>query len=147
MRAEDIPLLKEVMRKDYSFPPRAFVLAPLDNMIWDRRLIKEVFDFDYRWEVYKPLSERQYGYYVLPVMCGNQFVARFEPGLDKKKQELIIKNWWWEPGMTRTAQMDELLSEGFRQFMNFTGVNSVRLEEAIHAEQLPDLAWLVRLEI
>jgi uncharacterized protein YcaQ len=147
MRAEDLPLLMEVMRKDYSFPPRAFVLAPLDNLIWDRRLIKEVFDFDYRWEVYKPLSERQFGYYVLPVMCGNRFVARFEPGLDKKKRELIIKNWWWEPGMTRSAQMDELLSEGFRQFMNFTGVNSVRLEEAIHAEQLPDLDWLVRLEI
>lgn len=145
MRAEDVLLLDEVRREDYTYPTRAFVLAPLDNLIWDRRLIKECFDFDYRWEVYKPLLERKFGYYVLPVMCGNQFVARFEPGLDKKKKELVIKNWWWEPGIAKTAQMNELLSEGFRQFMDFLGVKSVRLEEAISPEQQLELAWLASL--
>ncbi|MFC5650637.1 winged helix-turn-helix domain-containing protein [Paenibacillus solisilvae] len=145
MRAADLPLLTKVLREDYSYPSRAFILAPLDNLIWDRRLIKELFDFDYRWEVYKPLQERQYGYYVLPVMCGNRFAARFEPGLDKKKKELVIKNWWWEPGITVSAQMVERLSEGFRQFMDFLGVKSVRLEAVFSPEQQEDLTWLAAL--
>ncbi len=128
IRAKDMPVLDEVLTKEYTYMARAFVLAPLDNMLWDRRLIKELFDFDYRWEVYKPAVERQFGYYVLPVMCEDRFIGRFEPGLDKKKNELIIKNWWWEPGISRTTRMNDLLHECFKQFMCYLGVKSVRFE-------------------
>ncbi|MFD1906211.1 DNA glycosylase AlkZ-like family protein [Paenibacillus rhizoplanae] len=44
----------------------AAALAPLDNLLWDRELILQLFGFQYRWEVYKPVLEREYGYYVLP---------------------------------------------------------------------------------
>lgn len=77
---------------------RACVLAPLDNLLWDRRLILELFGFDYRWEVYKPAAERKYGYYVLPVAVGGRFVARFEPNKQRGSEPLTIKQWWWEEG-------------------------------------------------
>lgn len=92
----------------YSF---AAVLAPLDNLIWDRELIRQLFGFHYRWEVYKPALEREYGYYVLPLLYNDRFIARFEPVMDKKSQTLNIMNWWWEPGEHLTPEMLPALGE------------------------------------
>lgn len=74
------------------------VLAALDNILWDRKLVEELFDFSYSWEVYVPKEKRKYGYYVLPVLYGNDLVARFEPEPLKQSGKLTIKNWWWEEG-------------------------------------------------
>ncbi|NLG24866.1 MAG: hypothetical protein GX558_05890 [Clostridiales bacterium] len=76
-------------------PPVGRVIAPLDNLMWDRRLIEALFGFRYRWEVYVPADKREYGYYVLPVMLGDRFAARFEPS-PWRGGPLSIKNWWWE---------------------------------------------------
>jgi len=113
-----------------TLAPSARILAPLDNMLWDRRLVKELFDFDYRWEVYKPQSERTYGYYVLPVLYGDRFVARFEPGFDKKTRTLVIKNWWWEKDIQNskskpTKAMQRELTKCFRRFAAFLGAEKV----------------------
>jgi uncharacterized protein len=142
IRTEDMPLLNEVTQEKYDYPARAFILAPLDNMIWDRRLIKELFGFEYRWEVYKPAAERQYGYYVLPVMCEDQFVGRFEPVMDRKNKQLIIKNWWWEPDIIKNERLFDLLKTCFEQFIRFSGAKTVRLEGAFARGELPELEWL-----
>jgi len=95
MRSEDRTILAEAM-SDESPNERASVIAPLDNLIWDRTLISELFGFDYRWEVYKPAALRQYGYYVLPVVYGDRFVARFDPVKSSKNTPLAYHGWWWE---------------------------------------------------
>lgn len=141
IRSSEEVLLNEVISGGCSSAPRAWILAPLDNLIWDRRLIKELFDFDYRWEVYKPAAERQYGYYVLPVMYEKQFVGRFEPAFDKKKKSLMIKNWWWEDGTVPTKGMQNSLRQAFEQFMKYAGALSIQLEASV-LQQLGDLAWL-----
>lgn len=68
------------------------VLAPLDPLLWDRRLIKDCFDFDYVWEVYKPANQRRWGYYVCPLLWGEQLIGR----LECKREESILKllNVW-----------------------------------------------------
>lgn len=92
------PLAAAGEKRAAGRPMRACVLAPLDNLLWDRRLILELYGFDYRWEVYKPAAERKYGYYVLPVAADGHFVARFEPEKQRGRQPLVIKQWWWEEG-------------------------------------------------
>lgn len=64
---EEVSLLQEGLN-GIDVKPQASFIAPLDNLLWDRKLIKEIFGFEYIWEVYKPVSERRYGYYVLPVL-------------------------------------------------------------------------------
>ncbi|MDR0313883.1 MAG: winged helix DNA-binding domain-containing protein, partial [Treponema sp.] len=62
IRRKDVSLLNK--KDDYDEAIR--ILAPLDNMLWDRLLVKKLFDFEYTWEVYVPEAKRKYGYYVLP---------------------------------------------------------------------------------
>lgn len=124
IRSEYRGLLEEAMQNN-KFKTRGAIIAPLDNLLWDRRLIQELFDFEYRWEVYKPAAERQYGYYVLPVLYGDRFVARFEPVLDKKTNTLNIKGWWWEAGVKPTEKMRRDLKKTVAEFMHFTGADNI----------------------
>ncbi|NBC29918.1 MAG: hypothetical protein GVY29_07990, partial [Spirochaetes bacterium] len=69
-------------------------LAPLDALLWDREAVRYLYDFDYVWEVYKPAADRRYGYYVLPIMCGDRFVGRVDSRLDGGVWR--IHRVWWE---------------------------------------------------
>jgi uncharacterized protein YcaQ len=46
----DIPLLDSMIKPNKQ-TPRASLMAPLDNLLWDRNMLRELFDFEYRWEV------------------------------------------------------------------------------------------------
>lgn len=127
MRSEDKPRLSQTLDSD-SPSPRATVMAPLDNLLWDRRLAKELFDFDYVWEVYKPVAERRWGYYVLPILYGDRFVARFEPGRDKESGALMIKNWWWESGIIPSKRMRSALRRCFKRFLRYLGTDALRMD-------------------
>jgi uncharacterized protein YcaQ len=107
----------------------------LDNLMWDRRYLHELFDFEYRWEVYKPVAERRWGYYVLPVLCGDRFVARFEPGRENRDQTLTIANWWWEPGVKSTEALSAALEACFARFLGFLGQERLRVDPELAEKQ------------
>ncbi|HNT54999.1 MAG TPA: crosslink repair DNA glycosylase YcaQ family protein [Anaerolineaceae bacterium] len=104
---------------------QAAFLAPLDNLLWDRKLVRWVFDFDYIWEVYKPAHLRRYGYYVLPVLYGDHFVARFEPKYDRQSRRLTIQNWWWEEGASPDAAMQEALDRAVQDFGTYLNATEI----------------------
>jgi uncharacterized protein YcaQ len=139
MRSSDKPCLDKILHSTAG-STRTAIIAPLDNLLWDRRLVKELFDFEYRWEVYKPANERSYGYYVLPVLYGDRFIARFEPGRDKKNGALAIKNWWWEPGVNLPDGVYPELTNCFRKFAAYLGMERIQLEGELVKKK--DLDWL-----
>lgn len=138
--AEQEPLLDRICA-GRRVPRIAAVLAPLDNLLWDRNLIRQLFGFDYTWEVYKPVRERQYGYYVLPVLYGDRFVARIEPTYDRTSGTLSISNWWWEQDIHRSDSMDTALQHGLGRLGAFLGAQDIRLDGA--AAQQKDLYRLI----
>jgi uncharacterized protein YcaQ len=73
---------------------RMRILAPLDPLMWDRKLVQQVFGFDYVWEVYKPKTQRKWGYYVMPILHRGRLVARFEA--DRDNGRMRIENLWVE---------------------------------------------------
>lgn len=77
MLSGDEPLM-EMARSGEAYTSRCELIAPLDNMIWDRKLMEALFDFSYTWEIYVTHAKRKYGYYVLPVLMGECFVGRIE---------------------------------------------------------------------
>ena len=131
--------LDSVMESDAPLP-RAAILAPLDNLLWERELVTQLFDFDYTWEVYKPIPERKYGYYVLPILYGDRFIARFEPGRDKRNGALTIKNWWWEPGATPTTEMHTVLRDCFKRFLGYLSTEKLQVDRTLVKRE--GLDWL-----
>lgn len=110
-------------------------LAPLDNIIWDRKLTREIFDFDYTWEVYKPIDKRKYGYYVLPVLYGDKLVARFEPEIHRGKGPLIIKNWWWEESFKVTNDCIDSVKEALDKFCKYLKADGISKDSLIKIEK------------
>ncbi len=83
----------------------AAVLGPLDPLVWDRRLLRDAFDFDYLWEVYKPAAQRRWGYYVCPLLLGGTLTARVE-GRRAGKVLRIERRW----GVADERQVDRALA-------------------------------------
>jgi len=128
VRSEDVPNLEKAA-KATSMPKEAAIIAPLDNLMWDRKSLNWLFDFEYIWEVYKPKEKRQYGYYVLPVIYGDRFVARFQPTLDKKSRHLTIQNWWWEKDVKPDAEMENALDGCLLDFGVYLEAESVEFNK------------------
>ncbi|HEX7003428.1 MAG TPA: crosslink repair DNA glycosylase YcaQ family protein [Trueperaceae bacterium] len=120
LRSEDLRWL------DLEPPePRMVFVAPLDSIMWDRTAVSRLFGFDYVWEVYKPESERRWGYYVLPVFYRDRFVARMEAKVEGGS--LRIERWWWEEGVEVSGQLLEAFAVAAREFSGYLGAGEVKL--------------------
>lgn len=111
------------------------MLAPLDPLVWDRRLLRTLFDFEYRWEVYVPAAKRRWGYYVLPLLFGDRLVGRIEPRIDRATGTLRILGMWWESGFDPLAVegFPAALAEALVAHRDFAGLRRVSLpREARH---------------
>ena len=110
-----------------ALSPSVSFLAPLDPIVWDRRMLRELWGFDYLWEVYVPAAKRKWGYYVLPILFGDRFVGRIEPRLDRKTKTLTILGVWFEPGFApmESPGFVPALSEAVEAYRSFVGATKV----------------------
>jgi len=109
--------------------PRVIFLGPLDSFLWDRKAIMQIFQFDYIWEVYKPLEQRKWGYYVLPVFYGNRFIARIDSRLEKGVW--TIARWWWEADVTPDAHMLDALRQAADDFLRYLRAGDIVIQEEV----------------
>ena len=66
------------------------LLAPLDPLIYDRRVTSAVWNFDYTWEVYTPPAKRVRGYYALPILAGTEIIGHVDPKAHRDEGRLKI---------------------------------------------------------
>ncbi|MBR3298248.1 MAG: YcaQ family DNA glycosylase [Clostridia bacterium] len=128
-KAEDLPLL-EAATDGKRYKKRCEFIAPLDPLMWDRNLIEALFGFRYRWEVYVPAEKRQYGYYVLPIVYGEEFIGRIEATASNTSKELIIKGLWFEPGIKASSALSGALYAACERLSNFNGCSETTYCEA-----------------
>jgi hypothetical protein len=100
-------------------------ISPLDNLIWDRPLIKLLFDFDYKWEVYVPKAKRQYGFYVLPILYKNKFIGRIEFQKLKNHESLHILSLYYEDNIKHTKKLDIKLKQALKRFQKYLDAESI----------------------
>jgi uncharacterized protein YcaQ len=100
-------------------------IAPLDNLIWQRPLLRSLFHFDYTWDVYKPAELRQYGFYVLPVLYGDRFIARTDLAFNRKADVLEVRGWWWEADITPGPQLYQAVQAGLNRFQRMLGAGGL----------------------
>ena len=103
----------------------ATFLSPLDP-VSARGRAKTLFDFEYKWEVYTPAEQRQYGYYVLPVLWGDRLVARFDGKFDRKANVLGVLGLWFEDeALAVDEAFQEAFVRGMRRFVAYLGAEGV----------------------
>jgi uncharacterized protein YcaQ len=91
---------------DEPVPDRVTVLSPFDGLVKDRDRAEALWGFRYRLEMYVPQAKREYGYYVLPLLAGDEVVGRAEPRFDRKTGTLELLGAWGD-----TSRLDEALAE------------------------------------
>jgi len=89
---------------DEPVPDRVTLLSPFDRLIHDRARAEALWNFYYRLEMYVPKPKREYGYYVLPLLVGDQLVGRAEPRFDRKTGTFELLGAWGD-----TSRLDEAL--------------------------------------
>ena len=123
---EDLPLLESVLDDTADRKPRLEFLAPLDPMLWDRKLIEALWDFQYSWEIYTPREKRRYGYYVLPVLYGEKLIGRMEAVAERKTQSLEVRHIWYEEGVRQTAKLKKALEGAVKRLAAFNDSTEIR---------------------
>ena len=91
---------------DEPVPDRVTVLSPFDGLVKDRDRAENLWGFRYRLEMYVPKAKREYGYYVLPLLAGDEVVGRTEPRFDRKTGTLELLGAWGE-----TSRLDEAMAD------------------------------------
>jgi uncharacterized protein len=100
---------------------RVTFLSPFDRLVHDRDRAEALWDFHYRLEMYVPKAKREYGYYVLPILRGDDLVGRIEPVFDRKSRVLRVENVWWEPGKSEVP-----LDKPLRSLAVFVGADTIK---------------------
>jgi uncharacterized protein len=96
-------------------------LSPFDPLIRDRKRSNALWNFDFKLEIYVPKEKRQYGYFVLPILHGDDLVGRIDPVFDRKTGVLDVQGVWWEDGKQEVP-----LQKPLERLAAFVGAKSIR---------------------
>ncbi len=115
------------LRKLPEPPQRMRLLSPFDPVIRDRARVTRLFGFDYRFEAFVPEPQRQYGYYVLPILEGEQLVGRIDPKFQRERGTLEVRKVYWEPTIKVTKMRQKKLDEALVRLANLIGAERVEI--------------------
>ncbi len=106
---EDASRLERAKTREATIK-KFLLLAPLDPMIYDRRVTAALWNFDYTWEVYTPPHKRVRGYYALPILAGTELVGHVDPKADRAKGKLTVVSRRVRGGHAVTPALRDLAS-------------------------------------
>jgi uncharacterized protein YcaQ len=113
------------LRKLPDAPERMRLLSPFDPVMRDRARVLRLFGFDYRFEAFVPEPQRQYGYYVLPILEGEQLIGRIDPKFQRERGTLEVRKVYWEPAIKVTKARQKKLDEALARLANLIGAERV----------------------
>jgi uncharacterized protein len=90
---------------DQPFRGRAALLSPLDRLVYDRKRMVELFEFDYQLEMFKPAARRRWGYYALPILYGDRLVGKVDATVERGAGVLLVNAVHEDVPFTKAMQV------------------------------------------
>ena len=106
---------------------RVRILSPFDPALRDRKRAEWLLGFHYRIEIFVPAPKRQYGYYVFPVMDGDQMIGRID--MKRSGDVLDVTAFWPEAGVQMGAARLAWIDAELRRAARFWGCESIRFAD------------------
>lgn len=120
---------------DVEITDQVFILSPFDILTVFRHRLKDFFDFDYQIECFVPAAKRKYGYFSLPILAGETFIARMDAKADRKQKELIVHNIHFEPVELSESTLEKL-TDALHAFARFNQCRQFVFKKSNHAHYL-----------
>lgn len=105
---------------------RLRVLSPFDPALRDRKRAERLFGFHYRIEIFTPAAQRQYGYYVFPMLEGARLIGRIDMATNRDRDALEVTALWPERGVPWGKGRQARLEAELTRMARFAGVGDVR---------------------
>ncbi len=106
---------------------RVRILSPFDPLLRDRKRAERLFGFHYRIEVFVPEPKRRYGYYVFPVLEGDQMIGRIDMKADRSAGVLNVRAFWPEAGARMGAGRRARLEAELERVARMAGCENVAI--------------------
>lgn len=137
VHTEDLELLEVLQRA--AWEPRTTLLSPFDPLIADRKRLKKLWDFDFGIEIYVPKDKRKYGYYVLPILHGDQLIGRIDPTMDRKTGVLTLNAVYAEPTAPKDRLTGKAVATAIEDLATWLGATKIVYNKKIPAAWKPAL--------
>jgi uncharacterized protein YcaQ len=129
VHAELLPVLERL--EQLAWEPRTTLLSPFDNLICDRKRTVRLFDFTYQSEIYTPKDKRRFGYYVMPILSGDQLIGRIDPTFDRGRKHLLINAVHAEPATSITGETGQAIAAAIEELAEFLGATTISYSHQI----------------
>jgi len=123
----------EILNKNIS-RRRVKILSPFDNLLIQRQRMRDLFEFDYQIECYVMANKRKYGYFVLPILAGQQFIGRMDAKIDRKTKRMMVSKLFLERGSLAEYQKEEQLQQlvlALKRFLKFNQGVTLVIEQVV----------------
>jgi uncharacterized protein YcaQ len=138
LKGSTLYMLPVYHKKKIKITGDCFILSPFDILNVFRHRLRDFFHFDYQVECFVPKPKRKYGYFSLPILIGDTFIARMDSKADRKERMYLIHNLHLEK-VKLTNQMITKLVESIKAFATFNQCDQILIEkcnQAVIAKEL-----------
>lgn len=135
-------MLPAFKKKKITLSGDAFVLSPFDVLNVFRHRLRDFFDFDYQIECFVPEAKRKYGYFSLPILAGDTFVARMDSKADRKQRVLTVHNLHFEPVKLSRPGLARV-TDAIKEFARFNRCGEIVIRRSNNKAYLKNIKALL----
>lgn len=128
-------MLPVYKKKKIELSGDACILSPFDTLNVFRHRLRDFFDFDYQVECFVPEPKRKYGYFSLPILVGDSFVARMDSKADRKQKVLIVHNLHFEPVKLSQPVINKII-DALKAFAKFNQCRDIVIKKSNNKQLL-----------
>jgi uncharacterized protein YcaQ len=131
----DRPLLEAVAQGGIPGPwkapaNQASFLSPLEP-VSARGRAKQLFGFDYVWEIYKRPADVKYGRFTMPILWNDRLVGRMDAKIDRSVNTVVVNGVWLEDEADpQLGDFMPAIAHEFERLRTFLGAERVDLSAA-----------------